>query len=156
GNALTWPFPVLYRVVSGASPQRVVLDRARGLLDAFCGAARELVDQGADGLTTNCGFLSLFQSELAARVAVAVATSCLMQVPAVQAPLPASKRVGIITVNGAALTPEHLRAAGAPADTPVAGTEHGREFTRVLLGNETRLDVAAAERDILDAGTALM
>ena len=35
GNAGTWPFPVLYKVVSGASPQRVVRERAAGLLDAF-------------------------------------------------------------------------------------------------------------------------
>lgn len=31
GNALTWPFPVLYRVVRGASPKRVVLKAAAGL-----------------------------------------------------------------------------------------------------------------------------
>ena len=30
GNATTWPFPVLYRVVKGASPERVVLHRAAG------------------------------------------------------------------------------------------------------------------------------
>jgi hypothetical protein len=41
-------------------------------------------------------------------------------------------------------------------DTPVAGTEGGREFTRAILGNEARLDVAAAERDVLDAGEALI
>ena len=28
GNATTWPFPGLYRVVKGASPERVVLHRA--------------------------------------------------------------------------------------------------------------------------------
>ena len=28
GNATTWPFPVLYKVVKGASPQRVVRERA--------------------------------------------------------------------------------------------------------------------------------
>ena len=43
-----------------------------------------------------------------------------------------------------------------PADTPVMGTERGREFTRAILGDEPRLDVAAAERDILDAGAALV
>ena len=32
GNAATWPFPVLYHVVQGASPQRVVCDRAEGCL----------------------------------------------------------------------------------------------------------------------------
>jgi hypothetical protein len=42
-------------------------------------------------------------------------------------------------------------------DTPVAGsTEGGREFTPAILGNEACLDVAAAERDVLDAGEALI
>ena len=35
GNALSWPFPVHYRVVRGASPDRVVRRRAEGLLGAF-------------------------------------------------------------------------------------------------------------------------
>ena len=37
GNALTWPFPVLYKVVRGASPQRVVRERAEGLRDSIRG-----------------------------------------------------------------------------------------------------------------------
>src|SRR5213080_3341546 len=69
GNAETWPFPVLYKVVTGASPQRVVRERAAGLLPDFIAAARELVALGADGITTNCGFLSLYQKQLAAAVA---------------------------------------------------------------------------------------
>ena len=94
GNATTWPFPVLYKVVRGASPRRVVTERAAGLLDDFLAAARELVDLGADGITTNCGFLSLFQRELQEAVGVTVATSSLLQVPWVQAMLPPGKRVG--------------------------------------------------------------
>src|SRR5580704_1299868 len=84
GNADTWPFPVLYRVVMGASPQRVVREKAAGLLDAFIAAARDLVEIGADGITTNCGFLSIYQRELAAAVGVPVATSSLMQAPAIE------------------------------------------------------------------------
>src|SRR5437762_13535755 len=66
GNAETWPFPVLYKVVPGASPRRVVCEQAEGLLDEFLAAAAELVRLGADGITTTCGFLSLFQREIAA------------------------------------------------------------------------------------------
>ena len=156
GNAQTWPFPVLYKVVRGASPQRVVMERAAGLLDSFLAAAVELVALGADGITTNCGFLSLFQKEIAAHVKVPVATSRLMQVPFVQTLLPPGKRVGVLTVSGKTLSRDHLLAAGAPEDTPVMGTENGAEFFRVLIGNEERLDVAAAARDILDAGAALV
>jgi Asp/Glu/hydantoin racemase len=157
GNAITWPFPVMLRVVRGASPERVVLDQAKGLLDAFADAASDLVDLGAEGITTNCGFLSLFQRELAARVGVPVATSALMQVPMVQATLPPGRRVGVITVSKQSLTDAHLDAAGVPRDTPVVGTEGGREFFRVLIRGESHdMDVALAAQDILDAGRELV
>ena len=156
GNAETWPFPVLYKVVPGASPRRVVCDRAQGLLDAFLAGAAELVRLGADGLTTTCGFLSLYQREIAAHVGVPVATSSLMQIPFIESVLPPGKRVGVLTISAANLSTEHLRAAGADPATPVVGTDDGSEFTRAILGDAERLDVAAAERDIIRAGDALV
>jgi Asp/Glu/hydantoin racemase len=156
GNAETWPFPVLYKVVKGASPERVVKERAGGLLDAFLAGARELVDLGADGITTTCGFLSLFQDEIARHVGVPVATSSLMQAPMIARVLPAGRQVGILTISAKTLMPDHLVAAGVAADTPVVGTDEGREFSRAILGDEPVLDVAAAERDIIEAGEALV
>jgi hypothetical protein len=95
--------------------------------------------------------------ELAAHVRVPVATSALIQVPWVQTLLPPGKRVGVITVSAGSLTPRHLQAAGVPADTPIVGTEDGREFFRVLIRGESRdMDVALAEADILDAGRRLV
>ena len=156
GNAETWPFPVLYKVVPGASPRRVVCERAEGLLDEFLAAADELVRLGADGITTTCGFLSLYQREIAAHVGVPVATSSLMQVPFIERVLPLGKRVGVLTVSAAHLSVEHMRAAGADPETPVVGTDDGSEFSRVMINDEERLDVAAAERDILAAGDRLV
>jgi Asp/Glu/hydantoin racemase len=156
GNPATWPFPVSYRVVAGATSQRVVRDQASGLLDAFCDAAAALVAEGVSGITTTCGFLALFQDELARRSGVPVATSSLMQVPFVARMLGPDKRVGILTISAETLSPEHLAAAGVPAGTPVMGTEHGREFTRVILNDEPTLDVRAAEQDILEAGARLV
>lgn len=157
GNGTTWPFPVLYRVVSGASPEKVVLKGAAGLLPDFVEAARDLVRLGAEAITTNCGFLALFQKELAAAVGVPVATSSLMQVPWVQATLPPGKRVGLVTVSGSTLTPAHLEGAGVPLDTPMVGTENGKEFFRVLIKAEKDdMDVALAEQDVVEAGKALV
>jgi len=157
GNALTWPFPVLYRIVPDATPKRVVQESAAGLLPAFTLAARELVQLGAEAITTNCGFLSLFQRELADAVNVPVATSSLLQVTAVQAVLPPGRRAGVITIDSSTLSDAHLRAAGVPLDTPRAGVESGRELHRVLVrGEKTDLDVALAEQDVLDAGRRLM
>lgn len=157
GNGETWPFPVLFRIVRGATPERVVLQGARGLLPDFIAAAQELVALGAEAISTSCGFLSLFQKELAGAVGVPVATSSLMQIPSVQAMLPPGKRVGVVTVSKKSLTPAHLEAAGAAPDTPIMGTEGGREFYRVMVGAEASdMDVALAEQDIVEAGRALV
>lgn len=155
GNATSWPFPVHYKIVRGASPDKVVRKGADGLLPDFIAAAQELVADGVDGITTNCGFLSLFQRELAEAVGVPVATSSLMQVGLVNALLPRGKRAGILTISASTLTPAHLSAAAVPDGTPIGTTEGGREFTRAILGNELELDVELARADNVDAALAL-
>ena len=156
GNAQTWPFPVRYKVVRGASPDRVVRQRADGLLDEFTVAARELVADGVDGITTTCGFLSLFQKDLARDCGVPVATSSLMQAPLIDRLLPPGRRTGIITISAASMTPEHLDAAGVDPATPIVGTDNGKEFSRAVLDDLPTMDVAAAEQDLLDAGQTLV
>jgi hypothetical protein len=156
GHAATWPFPVLYKVVKGASAKVVIHEKGKGLGQAFLDAAAELVKEGADGITTTGGFLAIFQDQLAAHVKIPVASSSLMQIPLVQRLLPPGKRVGVLSVHGNRITEEHWKAVGAPLDTPVAGTENGREFTRVLLNDEMDMDYAKAEQDVLDAGDDLL
>ncbi len=154
GNAETWPFPVHYKIVRSASPDRVVRKGAEGLLDLFIDAAHALIADGVDGITTNCGFLALYQRELQAALPVPVLTSSLMQVPLVQASLPAGKRVGVLTISKASMTPAHLEAAGLAQDTPLWGTEDGEEFTRAILDNAPQMDITAAARDLVAAATA--
>lgn len=155
GNAMTWPFPVHYKVVRNATPDRVVRNNASGLLETFVEAARELVEDGVDGITTNCGFLALFQDELAAAVPVPVLTSSLMQVAMVNRTLARDKRAGILTISGSSLTPLHLEKAGVPEGTPIGTTEGGREFTRAILDNEFELDVELAREDNVEAALRL-
>jgi hypothetical protein len=149
GNAATFPFPVRYHRVAGASPDLVVRRGAAGLLPAFVDGARQLQREGVGAITTNCGFLVKFQRELAAAVRVPVLSSSLLLVPLVHRLLPPGKRVGIMTVDAAALTPEHFAGAGIGGDIPVAvaGLETEKEFTRVLLGDELELDVDAAREE---------
>ena len=156
GNARSWPFPVLYKVVRGASPDRVVRRSADGLRDRFVAAARELAADGADGITTNCGFLSLFQRELADAAGIPVAASSLMQVEMVNRLLPAGRKAGILTISASTLSERHLREANVPAATPVGTTEGGREFTRVILENEMEMDVEIARRDNVEAARELV
>ncbi|MBL6602987.1 MAG: aspartate/glutamate racemase family protein [Alphaproteobacteria bacterium] len=155
GNALSWPFPVHYKVVRGASPDLVVRRRAENMLNPFIDAARELVADGVDGITTNCGFLALFQAELAAAVPVPVLTSSLMQWDMVARLLPDGKRPGIMTISASSLSPDHLIAAGIPTDASITTTEGRREFSRAILDNEAEMNVDLARQDNIDAAKAL-
>ena len=147
---------MLYKVVRPATPDRVVRGGAEGLLPAFIEGARELVAMGAAGITTNCGFLARYQGELAEACGVPVAASSLMQVPWVQSLLPPGRRVGVVTIDAESLTPALLEAAGAPPETPVAGTDPGGEFARTILGDELEMDVARARADVVEAARGLL
>ena len=103
GNAATSTFPVRYHRVTGASPDRVVRQGQRELLPAFVEGARFLEREGVRAITTNCGFLAQFQSELAAAVSVPVFTSSLMLVPLVTACCRRAAPVGILTVDAKSL-----------------------------------------------------
>src|SRR5438552_18779818 len=84
GNGLTWPFPVMYKVVPGATPDRVVRHKSAGLTNAFLDAAAELVQLGADGSTTTCGLLPLYQRRIPHHVGVPVAPLSLIQIPFIE------------------------------------------------------------------------
>ncbi|HEX8046673.1 aspartate/glutamate racemase family protein [Rhizobium sp.] len=144
GNAKSWPFPVLYRKVSGASVRAVVAGRDESLLDAFVEAGQALQRQGARALTTSCGFLVLRQSLLASRLSLPVATSSLMQIPLVMRFLPAGKRVGVVTYERSSLTPAHFAQAGADPDTPTVGLPKDGHFHGLIEGGE------AYDRDNLE------
>ena len=158
GNATTWPFPVQYRVVRGASPDKVVRQDPRDMMEEFVAAAKDLVASGCDGITTNCGFLALIQEEIAKQVPVPVATSSLMQLPMIEKLLPAGKRVGIITISSKTLSVEHLKAAGIdnPENVPIVGTDNGRAFTHGILDNQPSIDFEDCRLDMLDAARELV
>jgi Asp/Glu/hydantoin racemase len=158
GNAGTFDFPVLYRRVRGASPDRVVRHGQQELLPAFIEGARALEREGVRAVTTNCGFLAKFQSEVAASVSIPVFTSSLMLVPLVHRMLPPGKAVGIMTVDASSLRPEHFTGAGITRDirTVVAGMETEKEFTRVLLDDQLELDVDAARQEHLTVARRML
>lgn len=156
GNAQTWPFPVQYRVVRGATPDLIVRNDATRLSDLFISAAKDLVASGADGITTNCGFLALIQAELSQAVGVPVATSSLMQVPWIQAMLPPGKRVGILTISKETLTDKHLEAANVALDTPVFGTDPDGEFSSGILNDRIELNFEQCHQDNMTAASKLM
>ncbi|MGH7463073.1 MAG: aspartate/glutamate racemase family protein, partial [Longimicrobiales bacterium] len=133
---------VRFRTVRGASPQRIVQDVDPALLQPFVDAGRELAAQGARMISTSCGFLCSYQDQLSKAVPVPVITSSLLQCARLSHP-------GIVTIDAASLDDRILAAAGVPSGTPVQGVEPGCEFHRRILSNDTELDTAKAEQDVV-------
>jgi Asp/Glu/Hydantoin racemase len=158
GNASTWPFPVSYRVVDRADPETVVRHLAEsGLLDSFAAAAQELEAEGVAVVTTNCGFLVLYQDYIQSRLHVPFVSSSLLQVAWLQALLPPDRRVGIITLERASLTAAHLAAAGAPPDVPVLGMEDvGGYFLDAIVHNRFEIDTDRARAEHVAAAQLLL
>lgn len=156
GYAPTWPFPVHYRIVSGATGVRVLSPGGGETLELFLKAAEELVALGVDGIATSCGFLALFHRELTARCPVPVASSALLQVPFVQSMLPRGRRVGVLTADKAALTAAHFEAVGCPTDLPVVGMPLGGVFKDAFRNGRPRVDPAAQEKEACDMARDLV
>jgi Asp/Glu/hydantoin racemase len=155
GNPKTFPFPVLYARVAGASTKAITTLSDDRFLEPFTMAAFDLVQRGARGIVTSCGFLGLYQAQLAARLPVPVAASALLQIPWIDALLPAGRRVGVVTFDGSSLTAAHLAAARAPLDTPIEGLAADGRFRRALLGDASADGYAAREREAVEAAERL-
>lgn len=134
-NAGTFEFPMRYLEVRGLSGAEVLRGNADQYTDLLVGAARQLEVEGVRAITGNCGFMAVFQEQVAAAVRVPVFMSSLMQLNLVTAMTGPAQRVGVLTANSAALTPALLAAAGfADLDRiVVAGLEHSPHFREVIL-----------------------
>jgi hypothetical protein len=159
GHAATWPFPVRYHIVEGAFSHRIMgPDPDPALLQPFIDGARRLEAEGVRAITTSCGFLCVYQRELAAAVGVPMLTSALLQVPIVARYLRPGQRVGILTERPN-LTARHFAGAGWSAgDIPVTvGTlPDNAAFPTIYVDGGTEADYDALEREMSDAARDLI
>ncbi len=155
GNAETWPFPVQYGVVRGATPQAIVCADMELFVEAFIHIGQDLVHDGCIGIATTCGFLALIRPRLAKALGVPVAASALEQAGQILPMLAPDKQLGVLTISAASLSPAHLAAAGVPSATPIKGMD-GSSFATSILANEPTLDVDAARAEMVEAAQALI
>lgn len=153
GNAASYDYPVIFRKMAGIGSSDAVTahpDRPR-VLAALKANAEALAAEGAVGLSTSCGFLALYQDDLAAVSPVPVATSALLHIRQMK-----GKKVGVITASARNLTPAHFEAVGAPEDTPFVGLPEDSSFAATFLRNGLTLDRETVEREVVVAGRDLV
>lgn len=152
GNASTFPFPVRYHEVRGASIDRLLNQRDPALLEPFIDGARQLQAEGVRAITGACGFMALFQHEIADAVDIPVFMSSMLQVPFIVNSLGRGKKVGIISANASQMTERHLRNVGITPEMPVVlyGMEGKDEFRSSVLEEKGTMDTDKIEKEICE------
>ena len=159
GNATTYSFPVRYQVVKGASVETLINKKQdSALLQPFIDAGLALVKEGVRAITGDCGFMILFQEQLAKEFPVPVFMSSLLQIPFISRILSPGEEVGVIVANSDALTDEHLRAAGVTKSMPirVAGMQNAPHFSSAILEESGVLDPEKIETEVVGAAKYLV
>ncbi|RWB36611.1 MAG: hypothetical protein EOQ44_36045 [Mesorhizobium sp.] len=90
--------PPIWRTIPGAWASNVVLGDA-ALEGEYVKAAQELVREGADAITCDCGFTVRYQQAIAAAVSVPVSTSSLLLLPTLLSNVPANKKIAVLTAD---------------------------------------------------------
>lgn len=157
-NRSTFSFPVDYEVVVGATAQRVVTQADPTLIEPFIQAAKALEARGVGAITGACGFLALFQRELADAVAIPLYASSLLQLPMVHRMIRSDQAVGLLVAQQQSLTPRHLAAIGAESvPVRVAGMQDQPEFREVMLeARRDELDTARLRDEVLTVADRLV
>lgn len=155
-NPSSLPFTTTYEILQGITVPELLNNPSEEMLAPIIAAAIRLEKQGVKAITGSCGFLAMFQREIAQSVSVPVFLSSLLQVPLAyqmtQAP------VGVLTASAPALTQKHLDGAGALA-VPIVlrGLEETQEFASVILRNERNaMDLEKIEAEVLAAARQLV
>ncbi|WP_255509656.1 aspartate/glutamate racemase family protein [Oceaniovalibus sp. ACAM 378] len=156
-NPSSLPFSLLYEMIDGVTVPILLNNPTSKLLQPFIEGAKRLEREGVRAITGSCGFLALFQKELAAAVNIPVFASSLIQVPLAYHMTGARAPVGVLTADTRALTERHFAGVGA-ADIPVVveGMETAQEFSEVILQNKrNRMDTDLIEAEVMQAVTRL-
>ena len=147
---------MLSRTVPGACASRVFVDDP-DLNDAVIETARELVDQGVKGISSDCGFFVNFQDLVAEAVDVPVFLSSLLQLPLVSSFLGRDRTLGVLTANTAALGNRVLELSGISPEREVVirGMQDNPHWHAAFKDPAEVVDTDVIEREVVHEAIAL-
>ena len=151
-NATTYDFPVRFQRVPGLTVEKM-MNHDLSLLGALRKGAETLKAEGVRAITSDCGFMALYQQDLAERLDLPVFLSSLLQIPFIKQLTPIDSMIGIITANKKALTSEVLALCEAdiPQRLAIEGLENAPYFSSTFLKEEGILNTVEVEKEVVIA-----
>lgn len=150
-NPRTYDFPIVTRVIKNLSIAKLLYNPTPEMIKPLIEAAKELEREGVHAITGSCGFMALFQKEIAEAVHIPVFMSSLLQLPLIRLMHGEKANIGILTASEKALEPRHISACGANIkDVFIKGMEDSVEFQEsILKAQRNDFNIEILEHDIV-------
>ncbi|MDA3941775.1 MAG: aspartate/glutamate racemase family protein [Spirochaetia bacterium] len=157
-NATTYDYPVRFQRVPGLSVERI-FSHDMTFYTEIKTAAESLVKEGVRAITGDCGFLALFQKQLAEDLEVPVFMSSLLQIPFILSIIAQTKKLGVVTANSESLDIGVFNALGITESQMdrivIAGLENSEHFVSAVIKEEGVLDTDLMEKETVEAALLL-
>ena len=150
GNASTYRYPVLYKLVEGLTFD-LVLSGDRRAEALIVEAAKDLERFGVRGISSDCGFLVEHQQAVAREVKCPVFLSSLLQIPYLAMMFETGRPIGCITATRSPSSNRLLELAGVKSDINVVlrGMENYEHFKWAILEEGGELDSDLIEEEVI-------
>ncbi len=157
-NASTYNYPVRFHRVPGLTVERI-FKHDKTLFHDIKVAGESLAKEGVRAITGDCGFLAIFQNELADALGVPVFLSSLMQIPFILNVIGSRRELGIITANSNSLDMEVFSSLGIDQQRmnrlAVGGLENSEHFNSAVIKEVGVLDTKLMEEETVRAALKL-
>lgn len=156
-HAATFDFPMRYLAVEGLIGADILRGNGEKFTDLMVTAARRLEMEGVRAITSNCGFMAIYQEVVAEAVNVPVFLSSLLQLNMVTRMVGTNRKVGVLAANSEAVTPELLAHVGfTDLDRlAVQGMENYPHFREVIFDEIGRMEPARFACEVVEGARLL-
>ncbi len=152
GNASTYDFPVKYETVKGLTVKRI-FNKDESAYDSLLEAAQNLAKQGVRAITGDCGFMAIYQEELANDLGIPVFLSSMLQVPFILNIISKGKKLAIISANGKSIDDKNLfKKVGIKNRDKIIirGLENKESFNRSIIEENGELNFEKIKSEVVE------
>lgn len=157
-NATTYRYPVRFKRVAGLSVERI-FNHDLSMYEAVRSAAGELKSEGVRGITGDCGFMAIYQRQLAEELGIPVFLSSLLQLSFMSIVTGPRTPLGVVTANSVSLTKELFEAAGVSDEVMervhIVGLEDCEHFVDAVFAEKGVLDTDIVEDAVVERSRRL-
>ena len=157
-NGYTYNYPIQIQFVKGLQNKELFEGRPE-VYDRILDACQELKKYGVRAITGACGFFGNYQDRLAKDMDIPVALSSLVQIPWIAAVIKPEEKIGVMTANAEACTPQLLKACGISDELMdrlvIEGLGHESQFS-AIIEDRGEFDNAVVKKEMISKAEKLV